>query len=450
MLLSAAYVLPISSDPIRNGAILVRNGTIRDVGLADALAKRYPEEETRDYGQAVLLPGFVDVHTHMDGAVLRGIVHDVPYSQWLMRVNEGNDRMTAADMYDSAVLGGLEALSSGTTTIADVSSSGATVDALQHLGMRGVVYREVQAMDKRRVDHAMRSAAADIEKWMGRVDSGRVRLGIAPGALYSCHPLVYRRCAEFAGDSLPVAMHLAGSREEYNFVRYGSSAFSVHEMDDKRGFVEIPPWLPTGVTPVNYALNWGAFEAKNTMAIHLVQVDHRDIAKLKENDVSVALSPRAAAQLGMGVAPMSEFLRQGFNVGLGTDSPSATDSIDMLAEMRIGMLIQRAVNTNEFLSAKTMLEMATIGGARALHMDGLIGTLDIGKLADIIAIDISSSHQMPTDDVVSAVVNTTSGSDVLMSMVGGNVLYEKNRWQVSIDVARCVAHVIEIRNKLRR
>ncbi len=450
MLLCAEYVLPITSEPIRNGAILVRNGVIRDVGLADMLRLRYPEEEAHDFGQAALLPGFVDVHTHMDGAVLRGIVHDVPYSEWLMRVTESSDRMTQGELYNSAVLGGLEALSSGITTIADISASGASVSAVQHLGMRGVVYREVSAMDKRRVDHAMRSAVADIEKWYGQVDSGRVKLGIAPGALYSCHPLVYKRCAEYAGNSLPVAMHLAGSREEYNFVRYGSSAFSVHEMDDKRGFVEIPPWLPTGVTPVNYALNWGAFEAENTLAVHLVQVDANDIAKLKEYNVSIALSSRAAAQLGMGVAPMGEFLKQGFRVGLGTDSPSATDSIDMLAEMRVGMLIQRAVNTSEFLSAATMLEMATIGGARALHMEDEVGSLEIGKLADIIAIDISSSHQMPTDDVVSAVVNTTSGSDVLMSMVGGKVLYEQSKWNVDVDVARCIAHVIEIRSKLRK
>ncbi|MBO4365553.1 MAG: amidohydrolase family protein [Eggerthellaceae bacterium] len=450
MLLSAEYVLPISSEPIRRGAVLVRNGRIRDVGPAETLILRYPEEETHDYGQAVLLPGFVDVHTHMDGAVLRGIVHDVPYSEWLMRVNEGNDRMTTSELFDSAVLGCLEALSSGITTIADISGCGASVDAMQHVGMRGVVYREVNAMDKRRVDHAMRSAAADIERWTGRVDSGRVSLGIAPGALYNCHPLIYKRCAEYAGDSLPVAMHLAGSREEYNFVRYGSSAFSVHDMAEKRGFVEIPPWLPTGVTPVNYVLNWGGFEAEKTMGIHLVQVNDADIAKLKENNVSVALSPRAAAQLGMGVAPMSEFLRQDFRVGLGTDSPSATDSIDMLAEMRVGMLIQRALNTSEFLPASTMLEVATIGGARALHMESQIGTLETGKLADIIAIDISSSHQMPTDDVVSAVVNTTSGSDVIMSMVDGKVLYERSKWHVDIDVARCIAHVIEIRSRLRK
>ncbi len=450
MLLSADYVLPITSEPIRRGAVLVRNGKIHDVGSAEMLKLRYPEEESRDYGQAVLMPGFVDVHTHMDGTVLRGIVHDVPYSEWLQHVHAGNDRMTLSDLYDSAVLGCLEALSAGITTVADISANGATVSAVQDLGLRGVVYREVDAKDKRRVDHAMKAAASDIEKWSGKVDSGRVMVGIAPAPLYTCHPLVYKRSAEYAGSSLPVAMHLAESREEYNFVKYGSSAFSVHEMAERRGFVELPPWLPTGVSPVNYALNWGAFEAEKTMAIHLVHVNDADIAKLKENNVSISLSPRANAQLGVGAAPMNEFLSQGFRVGLGTDSPSASDSIDMLSEMRTGMLIQRAVNTNQFISAGTMLEMATMGGARVLHMEDQIGSLDIGKQADIIAIDISSSHQMPTDDVVSAVVNTTSGNDVIMNMIAGSILYESGKWHVNVDVARCIAHVIELRSKLRK
>lgn len=321
MLLSADYVLPITSEPIRRGAVLVQNGRIHDVGPSETMYLRYPEEETRDFGQAVLLPGFVDIHTHMDGTVLRGIVHDVPYTEWLKRVLDASERMTLSDLYDSAVLGCLEALSSGITTIADISSNSATVEAVQNLGLRGVIYREVGAMDKRRVDHAMSSAAADIEYWMGKVDGSRIRLGIAPAPLYCCHPLVYKRCAEYAGSSLPVAMHLAESREEFNFVKWGSSAFSVDAIEGRRGFVEVPPWLPTGVSPVRYALNWGAFEAANTMAVHVVQVDAADIAKLKRYDVSIALSPRANAQLGVGAAPMREFLAQGFRVGLGTDSP---------------------------------------------------------------------------------------------------------------------------------
>ncbi|MEG0845105.1 MAG: amidohydrolase family protein, partial [Raoultibacter sp.] len=233
------------------------------------------------------------------------------------------------------------------------------------------------------------------------------------------------------------------------FIKYGSSPFSIHAEDVKRGFVEIPPWLPTGATPVNYALNWGAFDSHNVLAIHCVHINDEDLEKLKEHDVAIAVCPRCNAQLGMGVPPINEFLRAGMRVGLGTDSPAATDSADMLTEMRIGMLVQRAVNVGEFLNSATMLEMATMGGARALRMDDMIGSLEIGKYADVIAVDLSGSHQTPTTDPVSAVVNTVSGSDVLMTMVAGTILYEKNHWHVDVEVAKNIARVIEIRGKLR-
>lgn len=450
MLLCAQYILPITSEPFQDGAVLVRDGLIRDIGKVEMLKLRYPEEEVVDFGLAALMPGLVDLHTHLENSVMRGIVHDVPYTTWVMSVAEKSSKMDVGDWYDSAILGGLDALSSGITCVADITVTGAACTATQKLGLRSVIYREVGAMDKRRVDYAMRMAENDIMHWREEVDPSRITIGVAPAALYICHPSVFGRVAEFAErENMPMAMHLAGSREEYNFTKYGSSTFSVHGMDSKRGFVEIPPWLPTGASPVRYALNWGAFETSNMLAIHCVQVDEEDLKKLKEYDVAVGVCPRCNAQLGMGVAPVNEFLRAGLRMGLGTDSPAATDSTDMLAEMRLGMLIQRAVNPNEFLDSSTMLEVATLGGARALRLDDKIGSLDVGKCADIIAVDLSSSHQTPTADPVSAVVNTCAGTDVLMTMVDGKMLYEKNQWHVDVQVAKNIARVIEIRGKLR-
>lgn len=450
MLLSARYVLPITSEPILDGAVLVRNGKIKDIGKGEMLRLRYPDEEVKDFGRAAILPGLIDLHTHLENSVMRGLVHDVPYATWIQAVLEKSQLLEPSDWYDSAILGGLEALSSGITCVADITTTGAAFTATQKLGLRSVIFREVGAKDKRRVDYAMKLAKADIAHWSEEADTRRTTIGIAPAALYVCHPALFKKVADFATEyDLPVAMHLAGSREEYMFIKYGSSPFSVHEMDSARGYVEIPPWLPTGSTPVRYVLNWGAFEAPNVIAIHGVHVDREDIEKLKEYDVALAVCPRCNAQLGMGVAPIKEFLRAGLRMGIGTDSPAATDSSDMMMEMRVGMLVQRAVNVGTFLDSGTMLEMATIGGARALKLDDKIGSLDIGKEADIIAIDLSGSHQTPTSDPVSAIVNTCSDADVMMSMVAGNVLYEKNHWHVDVEVARNIARVIEIRGKLR-
>lgn len=449
MLLNASYVLPITSEPIAKGSVLVRDGKIIDIGSQELLRLRYPEEEVRDFGKAALMPGLIDLHTHVENAVMRGAVHDVPYTTWVMSTVEIGSRMAVADWYDSAVLGGLEALSSGITCIADITATGAACVAAQRLGMRGVIYREVGAMDKHRINFAMTQAENDIYHWRQEADSDRISIGIAPAAIYACHPSVFTKVTDLARrENLPVAIHVAGNREEYDFVRYGSSPFSVHVMGEERGYVEIPPWLPTGTTPVKYAAEWGAFEADNVLAIHCVHVDDGDVKKLKEYDVSVGVCPRCNAQLGMGVAPIDKFLQAGLRLGLGTDSPAATDTIDMMEEMRLGMLIQRAINPKVFLGSATMLEMATLGGARALRIDDKVGSLDIGKQADIIAVDLSGSHQAPATDPVAAIVNTCNGTDVLMTMVDGKILYEKDHWDVGIEVARSIARVIEIRSKL--
>ncbi|MCL1798985.1 MAG: amidohydrolase family protein [Eggerthellaceae bacterium] len=450
MLLCAQHILPITANPIQNGAILVRDGEIRDIGEREMLQLRYPKEEVKDFGLAALMPGLVDLHTHLESTVMRGIVHDVPYPTWLMLYVEKSGRLSNADCYDSALFGGLEALSAGITCVADIASTNAVHRATRKLGLRSVIYREVGAMDKRRVNHAMKQATTDIARWQDESASPLITIGISPSALYACHPAILGRVAEFAqkNGNMPVAMHLAGSAEEYNFVKYGSSVLSVHKMDNRRGFVEVPPWLPTGTTPIRYALNWGAFETEKVMAVHCVHIDDEDIEKLKEYDVSVALCPRCNAQLGMGVAPMNELLRAKLRMGLGTDSPVAVDSTDMLFEMRIGMLVQRAVNVGQFLDCATMLEMATIGGARALHLEEKIGSLEIGKRADLIAVDLSGSHQKPMTDPVSAVVNTCAAADVLMNMVDGAVLYERGQWYADVEVAKNAARVIKIREKL--
>ncbi len=451
MLLSAKYVFPIIGEPIAGGAVLVQDGRIADIGDMNALIHRYPEEEVTDFGMAALMPGFVDVHTRLEKSVLRGLVADQPYAKWILSVIEKSARLELADWYDSAVVGGLDALAGGITTIGDITSTGAALKATAALGLRSVIYREVGAMDKMRVDYAIHSARKDIERWRQMAEGTRSSVGVAPAAVYAIHPGIFGRVAELATEeSLPVAIRLASSLEEYNFVMYGSSMFAVDNMDvETRGYVEIPPWLPFGVTPVRYALNWGAFDTDNVMVVNPVYVDEDDIKKMVEKNVSIATCPRANAQLGMGVAPLSEFMQAGLRIGLGTDSPAATESTDMLSEMRTGLLLHRARDTRRFLDAATLLELATIGGARALKMEDEIGSLEIGKQADIIAIDLSSSHQSPEVNPMSAVVNTCSVSDILMTMVGGQVLYEKDHWHVDVEVARSIARVIEIRTKLR-
>ena len=452
MILRARYVLPITSPLIRDGAVRVVGQTITDVGPAADIIARYPQEAVSDFGKAALLPGFIDTHTNLEHSVIRASELDVPFADWTKTMIRHAAKLGPDDWYASAVLGGLEALSCGITCVANTSATGAAVGVMRDLGMRGIVYREVAAAKKDMVQAAMDKAEEDVLSWMCDVDGERVRVGVMPGSLYSCHPAILSQVAQLATrEGLQLAIHVAGSKEEFNFIRYGSSAFKIHDGDSPIEATVTLPWLPSGTSPVRYAVNWGAFDAPNVVAVHCVHVDDEDVRMMKSYDVAACICSRTNAQLGMGVAPILSLHRAGLRMGFGSDSLAATDSIDMFTQMRTGMLIQRAVDADSraFMDSATALRMATIGAARALRLDDRVGSLEAGKDADIIAVDVSRLHLGPESDPVPGLVNTCAGTDVTMTMVAGKKIYEKDNWNVDIPLARSLARVFETRRKLR-
>lgn len=448
MILTARYVLPVSGPYIEHGAVLVQGDKIVEVGDREDIILRYPDEEVIDYGLAALAPGFVDTHTHLEYSVLRGLVEDLPYSLWKHAVMKLEDQFTQQDWEDSAELGALEALASGITTIADITLTGASLRAADKAGLRGIIYREVETMDKSEVGSILDEAKADIEKWeAARSRQNRLQIGIAPHSVYSCHPNLFKSVAEYAMDGRPVALHLAGSEEEYQFVKYGSSrlGFDVRAEYDAKA----PLWLPTGVSPVRYVLQWDILDVPNIIAVHCTQVDKDDIEILRKTETAISHCPRCNAVLGMGIAPLQDFFDAGLMVGLGTDSPAATNSMDLFEEMRIGLLMQRGAHSKQrFFSASRFLKLATHDAASALQMRDEVGSLDPDKQADIIAVDLSESAQIPSRKPSSALVHTASDRSVLMTMIGGEILYTKRNWKY-LDSERIIGRAEEIRDKLR-
>lgn len=449
MLIKARYVLPISAPYIEDGAIVIRDDKIVAIGKASDLEKKYAGEQTYDYRLSALIPGFVDTHTHLEYTAMRGLVDDVPYGQWKSKLMAYEALFDQQDWIDSARLGALEALASGITTIADITQTGASGYAAQATGLRGIIYREVEGMERHLLGQVMSDALADIAAWENDFDPALLEVGIAPHSPYSCHPELFEAVRDFAADGRPVAMHLAGSREEYQFVKYGSSmlGFDVREQYDKQA----PLWLPTGVSPVRYVDQYRIYNVPRFLAIHCTQVDSEDIAILKRSQVSIAHCPRCNAKLGMGTAPIDEFLEAGLTVGLGTDSPAAANTMGMFTEMATGMLIQRSHSTrirNRFLSARQYLKFATLDGARALGLDRRVGSLEPGKQADLVVIDLTHSAQVPTRDPESAIVYTSHRSDIALVMVAGKPLYVDGDWtkQNGPDIKE---RVEAIRDKLR-
>lgn len=447
MLLTARYVLPVSETLIEHGAVRVEGNLIVDIGTKKELTARYPDDEVIDYGVAAICPGFIDTHTHLEYTVMRGLIEDAPYSQWKHGIMQREGILTMQDRDDSASFGALEALASGITTIADITDTGASARAVNEAGLRAIIYREVETMDKRYIDTLMEHAKSDIDSWRGVTDSSLVKVGIAPHSVYSCHPQLFKKVADYAMDGTPVALHLAGSYEEYQFVKYGSSmlGFEVRADYDAKA----PLWLPTGVSPVRYVLQWDLFDVPNVMAVHCTQVDDDDIEILAEHDVAISHCPRCNAMLGMGIAPLQKFFDSKLRVGLGTDSPAASNSMDFFEEMRIGLLIQRAAYGKlRFFSASRFHKLATHDAASALGILDEVGSLEVGKYADIIAVDLSKSAQVPTHQPSSALVHSSNKDSVLMTMVAGKIVYESGDWK-TLDVERLAARSEEMREKLR-
>ena len=447
MLLTARYVLPVAAPHIEYGAVLVRGDQIVEIGDFEHLRALHPEEPVRDFGLAAIMPGFIDLHTHLEYTAMRGLVDDLPYSQWKLQLMQKERLFSGQDWDDSALLGALEALQSGITTVADITETGASGHAAQAVGLRAHVYREVSTMDKHQVGPVMDRATADIDAWRATSDSSRITVGIAPHAPYSCHPELFRRVAEYAADGTPVTIHLAGSVEEYQFVKYGSSMLATDVRDSYDS--EAPAWLPTGVSPVRYVLQYGLYAVPNVMAVHCTQVDNSDIEILAAHDVAIAHCPRCEAKLGMGTAPVEKFLRAGIRVGLGTDSPAASNSMDVFEEMRVGLLVRRAaLGEQQFMNARQFVKMATLDAARALGVADRLGSLEPGKQADLIAVDLSKSHQIPTHYPYSTLVHTANQENILATMVAGEIVYEGRQWS-RVDHERVFSRAEEMRMKLR-
>jgi 5-methylthioadenosine/S-adenosylhomocysteine deaminase len=329
----------------------------------------------------------------------------------------GIDEMTAI-----ARAGAFECLRSGITTVGDCSFSGAAVTACARLGLRAIVYLEVFGRDPSQLDDRLQRKRERIEPDL----SDRVRLGVSPHAPYTCAPELYEACLEL---DLPVATHLNESGDELDWLATGKGAWEPFG-------AELPP--PLGESGIR-ALARRALLSPRMVAAHCVKVDAEEIGLLAENDVAVAHCPRSNALLGCGVAPLVELRAAGLRVGLGTDSPASTPSLDMFDEMRAALYAARAREERpDALSATDVLELATLGSARALGLADEVGSIVAGKQADLIVLSLAGSPFLPWEDPVTACVLGGSPERVLATLVAGETRYEKGgkTWPELIADAR--------------
>lgn len=378
---------------------------------------------------------------------MRGVCEDLQHSEWKIQLTKKCRRLDMEDWRISARLGAIESVRSGITTIADMTSTGASLEAALELGMRGVVFYEFEGMDHGLVDSKIEQARKEVSRWQELAKGSNIAIGIAPHSPYSvCSPLI-QKAADWARDEkLKVSIHLSGSKDEYNFVKFGSSVLA-GAYRDLMGWGELL-WQPTGASPVKYLLQWGLFD-NDVLAVHCVHVDGEDILILKQHDIAIAHCPRCSAKLAMGIAPLRKFLDSGIRVGLGTDSPASNSTMDFFDEMRIGLLLQRGLNQSTIeTEAESFIHLATNGAAAALGMEESIGSLEPGKQADIVVVDVSHSHQRPLGDPYSALVHTTNQENIALTMVGGKILFS-NETTRGLDAEKVLQDIEPVREKLR-
>ena len=414
-IVSADWVVPVEGVPIREGAIAIGDdGRIAAVGPASELGagERYPE--------AVILPGFVNAHTHIEYAVYAGFGDGLSFGPWIGLHVERKRRIGLGEMEAIARLGAMECLRSGITTIGDCSFSGAAATACADVGLSAVVFLEVFG--------AATAIPDSFEPMSARIAeslSNEVRLGISPHAPYTTTLDLYRAAAEL---NLPVATHLSESRDELEYLRSGRGPWS--------SFADmlVPPLGTTGIR----ALAEKGLLGPRVVAAHCVHADEEEIELLASNDVAVAHCPRSNAVLGCGIAPLAALRAAGIRVCIATDSPASTPSLDMFDELRAALYGARAREQRpDALSAHDALELATLGGARALGMAGDRGSLVPGKRADLTILSFSGTPLVPWEDPVTATVLAGSPDRVLATLVAGKTRYEKGgkAWLELIDAA---------------
>jgi len=414
---AARWVLPISAPPIERGAVSVDGGRIAYVGPADGS----PSGTRVELGDALLLPGLVNAHSHLELTAMRGFLEDLDFPRWITRLNGVKRAVLDRDrMLDAARLGLVEGIRHGITTYADTCDSGVAFDAMLEAGVRGIMYQEVFGPDPRQCDESLAGLRAKIDALRPR-ETASVRVGVSPHAPYTVSDALYAAVARYAkSESLGIAVHIAESEAERELVEAGDGVFARGLR--KRG-IDIRPRARTSIELLRET---GVLQQR-PLLIHCVRLDAGDIHHVASHAAPIAHCPISNAKLGHGVAPMLECLAAGITVAIGSDSVASNNRMDMLAEARAAILAQRArVGRHDAMCARDALELVTIGGARALGLDAEIGTLDVGKSADLAAFPLGA-HVIPVHDPESTAVFALPGSAATMVVVAGRELVTDGR-----------------------
>jgi 5-methylthioadenosine/S-adenosylhomocysteine deaminase len=406
ILIKSGTIVTMDRDnSIVRGDLLIRDGRIASVGNQDGNSA----DEVIDATGCAMLPGFVQTHIHLCQTLFRGAADDLSLIDWLKkRIWPMEAAHTPESIRASARLGIAELIKGGTTcalTMETVWHTEEVLRVVEETGFRATVGKcmmdkgddlppELHEQTRASIDESLKL----IDEWHGKADD-RIRCCFAPRFAVSCTRELLAEVATLARQrNLIIHTHASENRAECEMVE-----------------------RETGMRNVAY-LYWLGIADKHVVLAHCIHLDEQEMKTLARTRTNVAHCPSSNLKLGSGIAPVADMLDRGISVSLGADGAPCNNRLDMFTEMRTAALLQKALHGPEVLPADRVLRMATIDGARALGLADELGSLESGKLADIIVVDLNRLHAAPETDVVSSLVYSAQASDVTVSIIDGRIV----------------------------
>ncbi len=428
-IISGRYLLPTwrNADHIENGAVAVYQDRVTAIGSRQQLSDRFPQAEELHEPAGLIMPGLINTHTHAPMSYLRGIADDLPLMTWLQEhIFPVEQKLDGEIVYHSTMLSIGEMIKSGTTSFCDMYLfAGEVARAAEETGIRawiGEVLYDFDSPSYGKLDNGFEVVR---ELFATYRNHPLITITVDPHSVYTCSPSLLEKAGALAKefDSLFV-VHLSETESEVSSCVDGY-----------------------GLTPVEHLERLGLLN-NQVLAAHCVQLTPDEIQLLARRGVRVSHCVESNMKLASGAAPIPALLKQGVCVSIGTDGPASNNDADMLSEMSSVAKVHKVVAMDPtVMDAETTLRCGTIGGAEALCADTEIGTLEPGKKADLIVLDLDQPHLVPMYNLPSHLIYAARGGDVIHSMINGRLVM-KQRKLLTIDEQKVIGKMEEIASKV--
>lgn len=401
----------VTMDPerslIQHGGIAIDQGNIIALGSMDQIQKEYTAEKVIDAHGKAIIPGLINGHCHTPMSLFRSLADDKELHDWLNYIFPAEVKNVNEEFVRAGTrLGLAEMIKGGTTTFVDMYFfEDAMAEEAAKAGMRGVLGQgllDYPTPDSKTFIEGMARAKQLIEKWHNHP---LITPALAPHATYTVSGEHLKEISALAKESkAPIIIHLCETKEEVSKIK-----------------------KEKGASPILYLNQLGVFDT-HVIAAHLVHVSDEEIEILKDKQVGVIHNPHSNMKLASGVAPIDQMLKAGINIGLGTDGAASNNNLSIWDEMDITAKLHKVTGENAALvTAIEAFEMATIGGARALKMEKEIGSLEKGKKADLVIVDLDGLHQIPSYNIYSTLIYATTSSDVNTVIINGQIVMQERK-----------------------